>query len=66
MTAFTIGFTVESTLTVAELWPDGDAPANPTVSDVKEAIESYSADPFRVARDWNLDVDGWDIRQDDQ
>ena len=32
--SFTITFDGSATLTVDEVWPDGDAPANPTLLDV--------------------------------
>lgn len=40
-------------LTVEEVWPDGDAPENPTVGDVAKRIRNYGS-PDRVIRDWNL------------
>lgn len=52
------------TLTVDEIWPDGDAPENPTVEDVARVIEDCGG--LRdVLRDWSLD-DGltMDIRAD--
>lgn len=41
----------ETELTVEEVWPDGDAPENPTAEDVATAMRS-SRGP--VLSDWNL------------
>ncbi len=46
-------------LSTNEIWPDGDAPENPTDTDVIEAMKSYGR-PFEVIRDWALD-DGLEI-----
>ena len=41
-------------LTIEEVWPDGDAPENPTDQDVVEAMKNYGS-PGMVIRDWALD-----------
>jgi hypothetical protein len=61
---FTITFSVDVTLTVDELWPDGDAPENPTVDAVRELIED-SGGIFKVIDDWNLsDRDDYHVDED--
>lgn len=51
----------EAFLTAEEIWPDGDAPENPTTDDVIEAIKASSS-PYRFAGDWgfqnHVSVDG--------
>lgn len=59
-TTFTLEFVVSSELTLDELWPDGDAPDDPTEEDVKRLVEDQ--DPLRIASEWNLDVGDWEIR----
>lgn len=53
---FRLLVTAECDLTVAQVWPDGDAPENPTADDVREKIESTCG--------WNNVVRDWDIPQD--
>lgn len=40
---------------VDEIWPDGDAPENPTVEDVIEVIRQ-SRGPSRFISDWSIDL----------
>jgi hypothetical protein len=62
-------FTVEGALflEIDDIWPDGDAPPNPTVDDVIKVI-SECGGPRRVMADWDLDaelrlaVDGHEVR----
>jgi hypothetical protein len=44
-------------LDVDEIWPDGDAPENPTVADVMAQIQKSGSTPRSVARDWNLEIE---------
>lgn len=50
----------EGYLTVEEIWPDGDAPEDPTVEDVIAVVKKSSR--FSFARDWGFEehvsVDG--------
>jgi hypothetical protein len=48
-------FSVEShfDLDIDEIWPDGDAPENPTVDDVAAVCEKY-APISRWMSDWDL------------
>jgi len=42
---------------IDDIWPDGDAPENPTEEDVADAMRNYG---FNLIRDWNLD-DGLEV-----
>jgi len=53
MKRFQITFTVEATLDADQIWPDGDAPENPTADNVRELIENEGG-ILRVIDDWNL------------
>lgn len=58
MKRFLVSITCESELDLDQLWPDGDAPENPTKRDVRQLIER-SGGPVRILDDWNLwDADG--------
>jgi hypothetical protein len=54
----------EATLTVDEIWPDGDAPENPTVDDVIAHIKQSSS-RHSFATDWGfviyVSVDGKEV-----
>jgi hypothetical protein len=50
---FRIVIESDESLTVNEIWPDGDAPANPTVADVAARIKADGG-PYDVLRSWNL------------
>jgi hypothetical protein len=44
------------TLQVREIWPDGDAPENPTVDDVIEVMKRTTHGYVsNLIRDWNLE-----------
>lgn len=55
---FTIHIETDMELTVDEIWPDGDAPKNPTAEDVAEAMERTNdglrTNKRRVLDDWCL------------
>ena len=53
---FSITIEGEYDFTVEELWPDGDAPENPTAADVRQLIKD-SGGVRAVIRDWGLDMD---------
>lgn len=53
MKRFQITYTVDVTLDADELWPDGDAPENPTAADARNLIQK-SGGIYRVLDDWNL------------
>lgn len=53
---FELTITVDVVLTTDEVWPDGDAPDNPTADDVRRVfMEGHSI--LHTARDWGLDDD---------
>jgi hypothetical protein len=54
---FTVRISVDHTLPVSALWPDGDAPENPTAADVEELIENDGGYE-RIISEWNLDLHG--------
>lgn len=62
-TSFSISIAIEHSLEVDEVWPDGDAPDNPTAEDVKRALFRNKVNPSasevkRALEDWDLlDVD---------
>ena len=49
---FRVYLHVEATLSVDQLWPDGDAPANPTAEDVQALIDDCGG--LDIIDDWNL------------
>ena len=51
-------FTISSDcwLSIDDIWPDGDAPDNPTVDHVHAVIEQCGGAKV-VIREWNLDED---------
>lgn len=55
--SFFFDFSGRITLTQDEIWPDGDAPENPTIEDVKQVIKQDvgSFSPIKVITQWNLD-----------
>lgn len=53
---FVISIVVDETLGIEELWPDGDAPENPTAEDVQLLIEDCGGAEM-IIRDWNLEVE---------
>lgn len=52
---FTICIDSYFDLAVNEIWPDGDAPENPTAEDVAKAIRKY-VNVYDFIRSWNLDT----------
>lgn len=57
---FTISYEVEETLSLEDLWPDGDAPENPTVDDVI-GIMRKSGSVINWMRDWGMEPDWIDV-----
>lgn len=43
----------EVTLNEAQIWPDGDAPDNPTVKDVRNLLSDMGPN-YHIIDDWNL------------
>ncbi len=54
MKKFLLTYSGSATLSIEELWPDGDAPENPTEEDVLELIEDCGG-PEAILRDWSMD-----------
>lgn len=54
---FDFTFSGAATLTVKEIWPDGDAPENPTVADVIARIKSRWSRTGDFIDAWYLDQD---------
>lgn len=54
MTSFHIHISGDYDLITDEVWPDGDAPENPTAADVVAVMLAYGTQRS-VLGDWNLD-----------
>lgn len=50
---FTVNLVAGYYLLIEDIWPDGDAPENPTAADVKARMEE-SGPKIQVLRDWNM------------
>ena len=55
-------------MSIDEIWPDGDAPKNPTTEDVLKIMRDYcKGNIYHLIRDWALDkeltviVDGREV-----
>jgi hypothetical protein len=59
---FTISIEGEVTLNTEDIWPDGDAPENPTAADVIRAMEDDCGSVTKLLDEWNLpaEVHVWD------
>lgn len=55
MKTFRLSYTMTADLTVEQLWPDGDAPSEPTAEDVQARINDWPRRWPGVLFDWNLD-----------
>lgn len=53
-THFHISLTGGVDLAIADIWPDGDAPENPTAEDVVDLLRG-EGDLHKVLIDWSLD-----------
>lgn len=47
-------------LSPRDIWPDGDAPENPTVDDVIAQMRKEGS-LWSLARNWNLDLQGCEV-----
>jgi len=56
---FNITIEGDHTLSIDEIWPDGDVPENPTAEDVRQLIKSQASmdEAMYLIRDWNLRCD---------
>lgn len=59
MKRFEITYEICEVLGVDAIWPDGDAPENPTADDVRALLEDGPV--IRNLREWNMDENG-DLR----
>ena len=60
MKTFNFHIEADHNLTVDQIWPDGDAPPNPTIQDVLALVADLYPHPWDGAtlmRDWELDAD---------
>lgn len=53
MKTFRLTYTMTCDLDLGEIWPDEDAPSNPTAADV-EAVIKRSGGWVAVLKDWDL------------
>lgn len=53
---FTIEISVCESFTIDEIWPDGDAPPDPTADDVMAVFLKNPYDVHRTCKDWGLEV----------
>ena len=56
MKTFTFSVTGDTKLTVDQIWPDGDAPTDPTADDVLDQLVACGT-ATGVIEDWNLDCE---------
>lgn len=56
MKKFLISYEASCELTVAQLWPDGDEPENPTVDDVEKLIAKRGG-YARILTAWDIDYE---------
>ena len=54
MKTFKVKISIDTSFTIDELWPDGDAPKNPTAKDVVNLINECGG-VKTIIDDWNLD-----------
>ncbi len=53
---FHFSLSADVDLEIDQIWPDGDAPENPTVDDVLKVIAACGG-AHEILRDWDLDQD---------
>ncbi len=53
---FIFEINIATVLDIKEIWPDGDAPENPTVADVRARfLKDGRGNIIAAAQEWNLD-----------
>lgn len=57
---FYLRLEVDAVLRVEDIWPDGDAPADPTVDDIRAVLHA-AGHPLEVADDWGMNVGEWEV-----
>ena len=65
MKQFKITYEMECVLDTDQMWPDGDAPTNPTAKDVIALIRRHGG-IYRVLDDWNLHqtCSTWEVHEE--
>ena len=53
---FTIEVDSFTEMCIDEIWPDGDAPKNPTAEDVARRIQESCLNAGDLLQEWNLDT----------
>ncbi len=53
-TKFRIEIRSSCELSIEQIWPDGNAPENPTIEDVRELLDDVDVIPGSVISKWNL------------
>lgn len=54
----------EADLSITEIWPDGNAPENPTREDVIAEMQK-SGSASRLCSEWNLQIEGVEVNGQD-
>lgn len=52
---FVLDLSMHVQLTEEQIWPNDDAPENPTAADVVEVLRESSANLLTALEDWNLE-----------
>ena len=55
-----IVFFPECSLSVDEIWPDKDAPKEPTAQDVVKRMQDYGGSARQIIEEWNL-LDSFEV-----
>lgn len=63
MKRFIFSVQVDHMLSIEEIWPDGDAPENPTAEDARDVFLSICSDYDILGglEEWNLGIDKHDL-----
>jgi hypothetical protein len=55
MKDFTFSLVLEDALTIDDIWPDGDAPENPTAADVMKQLRKDGGNALEALLEWNME-----------
>jgi hypothetical protein len=58
---FTIEINISESFTVDDIWPDGDAPENPTADDVRALFLKKAHNVHQTCTDWGLEIRKEDV-----
>lgn len=58
--AFYLEWGGNASLTIDEIWPDGNAPESPTRDDVIAEMQKAGS-VYSLCRDWNLQIEGVEV-----